>query len=208
MRMLIVVCMLALAAPILADAVQVEITGEVEFNQVSTGPFAAVVAGDAVSVMFALDSNDYLDSPSFPTRGYVIDVASFTATYGSVAVGLQDPFPGGTVPYFVLRDNDPAVDGFFLSTGTDFPAALPLDVEGNLGPFGQNFSVGYDGDTLTSLDILDAVGTYDYTGLTNFYFTVGDGPFDAIGLIFGQLTISGGVRTEAASWGSVKALFR
>jgi len=113
-------------------------------------------------------------------------------TLGSATAGLAMPYPMGRTPYFVLRDNDPAVDGFFFAdNNVDFPfPGLPLDEPGRFGPFASNFLVTYTGDTLISLDILDALGTYTFDGLTVFNYTVGDGPFDAIGLIFEQMTIT------------------
>jgi hypothetical protein len=56
--------------------------------------------------------------------------------------------------------------------------------------FRNNVSVTYTGDTLTSLDIEDAVGTYDFTGLTVFNWTIDDGPFNAAGFVFSDLTIT------------------
>jgi len=41
-------------------------------------------------------------------------------------VPLQSPFPVGQTPYFVIRNNDPAVDGFYISTDVDGPNSLPL----------------------------------------------------------------------------------
>ena len=61
---------------------------------------------------------------------------------------------------------------------------------GRLDIFRNSYEVGYTGDTLSSLDIIDAEGFYDYTGLTNYYFTVIDGWFDAIGLWWQTMTIS------------------
>jgi hypothetical protein len=197
------------ATPVQAALVTVEIEATVEYNQVTFGAFAAVNPGDGVMVQFLVDSEDYLDSGTFPTRGYLIDPASFVLVMGSVSVGLQDPFPAGQTPYFVLRDNDPAVDGFFLSTDVDFPFPLPLNEPANLDPyFGLRIEVGYVGTTLSSLDILDAVGTYDYTGLTSFYTVVHDAFAEPIGLEFVSLTISAPVSVESTSWSSVKALYR
>jgi hypothetical protein len=178
--------------PAQAATVAVEITGEVEYNQVNFGAFADVNSGDPVTILFQVDSDLFMNSASFPTRGYDIDVMSFSMTLGSVTVGLQDPYPAGQIPYFVLRNNDPAVDGFFFANNNvDWPFPdPPLDELGIFGQFGSHYEVGYVEETLSSLDILDAVGSYDFTGLTNFYFVVSDGPFDAIGLIFGQMTIS------------------
>jgi hypothetical protein len=189
-RLAVLAALAVFAAPALATPVEVEITGAVEFNQINFGVFADVNPGDDAVMTFLLDSDDFFNSPNFPTRGYVIDHASYSFMLGSVTVGLQDPFPAGQTPYFVLRDNDPAVDGFFLSTNVDFPFGVPLSEEGQIEQFTGNFSVAYDNDPLPSLDILDAAGVYQFDGLTSFNFTIGDGPFDAMGLIFEQLTIT------------------
>ena len=170
---------------------QVTVTGTVEYNQVHSGALAGVSAGDPVTLSFRVRSDEFTDSMTYPTRGYAIDPASYALTLGSVTVGLQDPYPGGQTPFFVLRNNDPAVDGFFIANNNvDVPwPGLPLSETGAFGPFESHMQVGYTGETLSSLDILDAVGVYDYTGLTNFYFTVNDGGFEPIGLLFGQLEI-------------------
>ena len=190
MHQSITLAALAIAAPTLAQPVMVEIAGEVEFNQVNFGAFADVNQGDAATITFMVDAANFMDSPNFPTRGYEIDHASFDLTLGAVSVGLQDPFPGGETPYFVLRNNDPVVDGFFLSTNVDFPFGVPLDEPGQLDQFVSQFSVTYDNQPLDSLDIVDAAGTYDFTGLTVFNYTVDDGPFQAIGMIFDHMTIT------------------
>jgi hypothetical protein len=91
----------------------------------------------------------------------------------------------------VLRDNDPAADGFFTAENVDWPyPQVRLDEWGRLDIFRNAYEVGYTGDTLSSLDIIDAEGFYNYTGLTNYYFTVIDGWFDAIGLWWQTMTIS------------------
>jgi len=189
--MLVVVAAIA-AIPAQAETVRVEVTGFVEYSQVNFGIFADVNANDLVTLYFEVDSDVFLNSSYYPTRGYAIDLASYSLTLGSVSVGLQDPYPAGNTPYFVLRDNDPAVDGFFTAdNNVDWPyPQLPLSEWGRLDIFRNSYEVGYDGDTLSSLDILDAVGSYDYDGLTNYYFTVIDGWFDAIGLWWQTMTIS------------------
>lgn len=176
-----------------AALVEVKINGEVEFNQIRTGALAKTIvpAGSATQIRFLLNSDDYLNDPDgLPTRGYTIDQSSFQATFGSVTLGLQNPFPPGATPMFVLRNNDPAVDGFFLSTGTAYPFPLPMTEDGFFGKFGCNFSVGYTGATLSSLNIIDAFGQYDYTGLTNFYWSTDDGGNDAMGMVFENMTIA------------------
>jgi hypothetical protein len=202
------VAMVALAAPAMAEMYTVEIVGSVEYSQVSFGQFANVVAGDPVLVSFALDSEDYMDDPTYPTRGYV--ASDFWVTIDDVMVGFQDPYPADLTPYFVIRDNDPAVDGFFLSHGTAFPSGLLINEPANMADFfAVAFNVTYGGDLLSSLDIAGAVGTYDYDGLSVFGFTLDDGPFNAMGFIFEQMTISGGgVAVEEHTLSQVKDLFR
>ena len=68
-----------------------------------------------------MDSNSFLNG-SFPTRGYSIIPSSFTLTVGSATVGLATPYPAGDTPYFVIRDNDPGVDGFLLASHPDVGA--------------------------------------------------------------------------------------
>ena len=182
-----------MAAPVQAGTpVQVEINGFVEFNQINGPPLANVGVGADATISFMLDTDLFTDGAMFPTRGYQIANTSFELAIDAESLGLQVPFPAGQRPYFILRDNDPAVDGFFLDLNPDagFPTGLPLEQLGIFGQFMCNFSVTYGGTTLGSLDLLDAVGTYDFTGLTVFNFTIDDGPFNAMGLIFDQMTIT------------------
>jgi len=181
-----------LAGAASATLVEVNIYGTVEYNQIRFGPLdrAIVPSGSSVAIRFVLDSNAFMNDPDgLPTRGYFIDPSTFTATFGGVTVGMQNPYTDG-MPMFVLRDNDPAVDGFFFSTGTAYPSPLATTEPGQLGPFGVNFKVTYENEPLSSLDILGAIGTYGYGGLTSFNFTTDDGGNDAMGLEFGSMTIA------------------
>jgi hypothetical protein len=199
---MLVVC----GIPAAAEMVQVTATGVVEFNLVNNGPMSNVNANDATTMTFMVDSDTFTNSGGFPTRGYAIDMASFTLTLGSESFGLQSPFPPGQTPYFVLRNNDPAVDGFFVSTSVDSPIGVPIDEVGQLGQFENNFSVTYQNDPLASLDILDAVGAYDLSGLSVFHWTIDDGPFEPVGLIFSTLTISAEAPVPALSPLALSAL--
>lgn len=184
---------LALAAPAAAGIpVTVTVTGIVDYNQISAPPLGLAQKDDVATMVFQLDSTDFVNSPSFPTRGYRIVQSSFSLTMGSATVGLKSPFPAGQTPYFVLRDNDPAVDGFLLSTNVDFPLGVPLNQNGAFGSFIDNFYVTYGGSTLASLDLLDALGSYDFTGLTVFNWTIDDGPVNPLGITFTQMTIECG----------------
>jgi len=172
-----------------ADFVSVTIYGTVAYNQVQVPPFAGNGAGSSVQVSFQLDSNSFVNSPNFPVRGYVIDQSSFTMKVGAANVGLQSPFPGGQTPYFVIRNNDPQVDGFYISTNVDFPFGVPLNAQGAFGAFGNDFSVSYAGNTLNSLNLLDAVGLYDFTGLGSYFWAVTDGGFEPIGIDYNRMVI-------------------
>ncbi|MGA1058167.1 MAG: hypothetical protein ACO3Y3_10770 [Phycisphaerales bacterium] len=172
------------------EMVLVEIAGTVEFNQVSAPPIGSLTAGTAVVLSFLLDSDDFVNSPNYPTRGYVIDQASFSLAGGGVSVGLQSPFPGGEVPYFVIRNDDPAVDGFFIARSVDFPIGVPLGQTGFFDTFSQDFSVTYGGGLLESLDILDAVGTYGFGGLKGYNWTIDDGPASPVSIGFESISIS------------------
>ena len=175
--------------PAQAETVYVEVTGFVEYNLVWFPPLGDVVAGDPVTLYFEVDSDNFLNSTNFPTRGYYIDPASYAITLGPVTLDIN---PAANSPVFVLRDNDPAVDGFFTSEGNvDWPwPQIRTDEMGRLGYFAIPYEVGYTGDTLSSLDIIDAEGFYDYTGLTNYYWTVVDGWFDAMSIWWQTMTIS------------------
>lgn len=172
------------------EVVEVTILGTVEFNQITTPPLGDVSVDDPARLTFLVDSESFVDNATFPTRGYDLDPASFSLVLGSETLGLQDPFPAGQTPYFVLRNDDPAVDGFFLSTDLDGPIGLPIEQAGIFDPFRNNVSVTYGGGTLGSLDILDALGTYDLTGLTVFNWTIDDGPFQPLGILFAELSIA------------------
>ena len=188
------------ALPAQAGLVQVEIRGTVEYNQVrppASFNNTVVHAGDAVRVTFEVDSENYLNSSSFPTRGYVIIPDSysleFDTTTGPVTTGMPSPYPSGGTPYLVLRDNDPHVDGFFLSSNSvDYPfEGIDVDQPARFAPyFQQSFEATYPEDRLPSLDIYDAVGTYDYTGLSVFDFAMVDGGFEAMFIDYQDMTIS------------------
>ena len=183
----------ALAIPLgvaQAEIVLVEIAGTVEFNQVVAPPIGSLTAGTSVVLSFLLDSDLFVNSPTYPTRGYVIDQKSFSIAGGGVSIGLQSPFPSGEVPYFVIRNDDPAVDGFFIARSVDFPIGVPLGQAGVFGNFSQDFSVTYGGGLLESLDILDAVGTYAYDGLKGYNWTIDDGPFSPVSIGFESISIS------------------
>jgi hypothetical protein len=186
-------CSLAgLSAVAVADIYTVTVTGEVLFNQIEDPPLGDVNSNDPVTLSFQVDSTIFLDSVMFPTRGYEIIQDSFALTMGAVTIGLQDPFPASETPYFVLRNDDPAVDGFLLASSPDVgqPDGVPLDQAGAFDQFRMVYATTYNNDPLPSLDIADAVGTYDFTGLTVFSMRIADGPVEsAMEMDFQQMTI-------------------
>jgi hypothetical protein len=173
-----------------ADLVNVEIKGSVEWNFITAPPLGLAHVGDAADLTFTVDSNNFLNNPQFPTRGYPIDKSSFLLKFPNTQIGLLNPYPAGQTPYFVIRNNDPAVDGFMVSTGTGFPEGVPLNQPGGFGPYGNEFHATYPGSMLSSLDILGALGHYDFTGLSVFNWTLDDGPNNAMGILFNNMTIS------------------
>lgn len=213
-NLLIVIAVLSLGATwAWADTVSVEMIGEVEWNQVNQGILAGVNAGDPVYASFTLDSNVWVDSPSgYGIRAYPIDVGSFEMTIGSVGpILLVNPQPSDEVTYFHIRHADPVADGLMISNQLEWDYNLPkLDVAGGLDPyFSFIWSIGYTEETFPSLDIMQCLGSYDFTGLTSFYTGIKDSWADPIGMI-PEVTIisSPSVAVENESFGSVKALYR
>jgi len=152
-----------------ADKVEVSATGQVLFNGIQDEPLGGV-SGGTVEMSFVVDSNNFVDGVPGDTRGYVIDQSSFSLKFqpSGISVGLESPFPAGDTPYFSLVDGFPVSDGFFVSDSPISPGGVPL----SQSPFSANLELGYVGETLSSLDILDAVGVYEFDGLTRFGYTV------------------------------------
>jgi hypothetical protein len=190
--MLLVVAIFA-AIPAQAELVEIEVTGFVEWNYSRHYPLNQANPGDPVTYSFMVNSDNYLDSATFPTRGYEIIGSTLTVQAGPAVLNVANPYPSWYAPpYFVLANDDPAVDGFFMTSGQvdwDWPGVM-TDLYGWCGNFEAHFSVGYDQFTIDSLNIVEAAGTYQYDGLTRFYFNLVDCGFEVVGIDFNQLTIS------------------
>lgn len=182
--------MLLPAADARAEIVNVEVNGSVEWNMIGAPPLNGAQVGQAAKLTFTVDSNNFANNPVHPTRGYPIDLASFKLKFPTFEIGLQNPYPAGQTPYFVIRNNDPAVDGFFVSTGTGNFQGVPLSQAGGFGQFANEFHVTYEGTRLSSLDVLGALGNYNFTGLSVFNWTIDDGPVNALGILFNDMSIS------------------
>ncbi len=176
-----------------ATVVQIEVVGSVDFNGIRTGEFGNIPSGTPASMSFLVDSSNFTNGTFFPTRGYAIDQASFVLNIGGASAAMQQPYPSGETPYFVIRDNDPAVDGFLLASDPDagWPNGVWTDSPARFDPtFHALFHATYGGDTLASLDIKQALGTYTFDGLTVFNWGLEDAGNQPLGLIFDSFTIS------------------
>ncbi len=177
---LVVAGLTTLAAAAHADIVRVTITGNVEQNRFVSGALMGVPAGAPVTVVLDLDSTNYISSVALPTRvrAYPIVGNSLVFTAGSVSVTRNLTYAAN----FCVRNDDPRADGFFLSQGTDLPTEIPLSL-GLTTPFGVQFSRTFSIDTpfptpdnsLTSLDILGALGSWGYEDISSFNFLVAQG---------------------------------
>ena len=155
---------LCIAGSTAADIVQVDVYGTVIFNATSGLPLSSVTVGETAHTSFTVDSNVFVDSIPGTVRAYDVMPASFSLSFsGGASVGL-----GVGPAFFAVRNNDPAVDGFFLSDSTTSFGGVFL----SQAPYREDFHATYGGGTLSSVDILAATGTYDFTGLTVFGYNL------------------------------------
>jgi len=172
-----------------ADLYEVRFSGSVEWNSITAAPLSAGTAGSPATVVFQVESTDFVNSQAFPTRGYTIIPSTFRLILNGTEIGMS---PSVVEPrYFVLRNNDPAVDGFFISADVNGPTGVELNqTHPTWGPYTELCGVTYSGNTLSSLNIEDAVGSYGYDGIQVFSWETSLGPFSPQGMIFEQLTIT------------------
>lgn len=159
-------CIVAtLAGAAQADIVSVSATGEVSYNGINDGDLGTVRGGETATVSFQVDSANYIDGNPGDTRSYAMVPGSFTLSFsGGASVGLADPYPNGLTPNFTLVEGFPVSDGFWVSDSEFSPGGVAL----SQGDYNFTLELGFTGDTLGTLDILDAAGTYGYDGLTRF----------------------------------------
>ena len=173
-----------------ADTVAISVRGQVVSNFITTPPLNGVPVGNTGVMSFTVDSNNFIDGIPGDLRSYPINPSSFALTFqpSGVTVGLANPFPAGQTPYFTLVDGFPVADGFFVSTSTVSPGGVPI----SQSPLQANLELGYAGTTLSSLNILNAFGTYNFTGLTRFSFNLWQASPDNVRLNmdFQQMTIA------------------
>jgi Dockerin type I domain len=170
-----------------AAIVHVHATGPIDYNQFINGPLHGIPAGTPCTMDFDVDSDVYVNSPTYPTRGYPINQSSFVIMVGSVPVGLASPFPAGQTPYFVIRNNDPAVDGFFIATNTDFLSGVPLNTSNINLHFLRTFTVG---TMWPSVNILDALGSYGFEFMSSYEWTFNVGPGTPLEIAYQTISLT------------------
>ena len=155
-----------------AATVKVKILASVDYCVIS-GALAPVPDGAPVVMEFNVDSTNFLNSASYPTRGYAVDLTSFSLSVGGVNVPIVNP--QSPQCWFVLRDNDPAVDGFFISRGgVEVPFYWQVNIPGLTAVHELDFSRGFNnGSPFSSLDILGELGFYDFSNMASYQFTIG-----------------------------------
>ena len=185
-----------------ATPIRVTLRGHVETNGIHNinSTLYGVPVGAPIVWKFTVDSTNFTDSfvspsPNNPNvRSFPIpNDATFDMKVGGVPVPLGT---GATVhPYFTLVNGWPGADSFHVSNVTN-PGA-PTGVPVSIGMTGATtgFYVSYNGSgtpSLGSLDITQAVGTWTYTNLSVYRWSIG-APGGANGQIlevYDSLTIS------------------
>lgn len=183
-------CGLMLAASGASAAiVRVEATGTVEYNDFVSGILSGVQDGEPVLLTFDVDSNVFVNDPNFPTRGYPIVLSSFRYQIGSVSVPLVNPLPNGATAYFVVRNNDPAVDGFYFSISTSTQLDVPVSIGvPNMGAqFLRTFT---NGNIWPTFDILAAQGSWGYEFMSVFHFGIGRGDNTPLGVNYQRISVA------------------
>lgn len=199
LRVISLVAMIGLpsAGAARADIVSVVTRGVVEFSVIG-GSMAGVQAGDPVVMSYSVDSNVFVNSPNFPTRGYPLLLDTFSMTVAGRPVPIVNPQPDGQTAYFVMRNNDPGVDGFVLSTNVDFPVPVTVTIPGLAPEHELDFLVTFnDGNVFPSLDILNALGTYDASNISVYNWSIGR--FGNPGALYTYETITLSVVPEPSS---------
>jgi len=172
-RLICAALLISIPLVVSARPVKVEIKGRVAYNVIK-GDLTNVKAGDPATMSFLIDSSVFADNPFHPTRGYTIKLESFAMNVGGVNLPIVNPQPDGTA-FFVVRDNDPAVDGFFMSQGDlSYPLPIAVKIPG-LNPvhelvFSRTFS---NGNVLPSLDVLRSLKKFGFEYMSSFQWTVG-----------------------------------
>ncbi len=169
---LVVAGIAGLSAVAQAQLVHVRVQGVVDYSVIQ-GSLAGTQPGTPVVMEFDVDTNQFLNSATFPTRGYRMIESSFSMLIGVKPVEIVSPQP--QTPWFVIRDNDPAVDGFFISRqGVELPVNWQVRIPGLTPLHELDFSRGFNVSTIwNSLNILNILGTYGFENMSSYQWTIG-----------------------------------
>jgi hypothetical protein len=177
---------LALPARVKAAPIQVDIYGTVvQNNYVPTHPLGPVTVGSPAHTSFQVDSNNFINSSTFPVRGYSIVPGTFMTTLGSTPVALS-PVTVPPRPFFSIRNDDPQVDGFLISHGVDFVNPTPTTYSS------ANFSFvcSYPKTMLNSVDIMNALGSYSMSGISLIEYDLEFGESIGVDISYNNMTIA------------------
>ena len=165
----------AVASTASADTVHVEITGSVEFNSISVGPLQGA-GGFGTPVTMSFDvTTPGTPNASFPATAedYQIVAPSFTLDVGGSVLDMSS----GSGAFSVM--NGIPVSDRTETNASGLPDGLILAQ-----------SVGWTSTTFSSSDILDALGSYGFAGLTSFGWTVGAPGLGQMSIEYASMDIS------------------
>lgn len=170
---------------------EVTATGTVAYNIFFHEPLYVVSASEGVSLSFRIDSGDFLDDEGGTRRGSLIDKATFSLAFQSLTVGLNEPPHLEAEPaYFVIGNDAPVPDCFFIGGELTSDVGLFLQASGACETPRAHLVLEADGAMLESTQILDALGSYDASGLETIECWVSDLVFQPMLMGFDTITIS------------------
>ncbi len=180
------------AAPANAETITIEAVGTVITNEIfADEPLSLVNPGEKVTLTLEVDSETW--DTFYPEFYRAYAVSSFKLTFsGGLQIGL---LPAALTAYFGVADNFYfGNDNFWIS---NYFYAEPGKVQLAQQPYLFDFQLGYPGDTVDSVDILDALGVYDADSSTLFGFRIWDSYSNnpdnlVMNIEFEGLTIIGG----------------
>ncbi|MFT3683582.1 MAG: GC-type dockerin domain-anchored protein [Phycisphaerales bacterium] len=163
---------LSLASVAGATPVRFVALGHVEYNQFfSNATFYGQAGLPTITpcrLEIVVDSNNFLDNTMYPVRGYVFGANDITMTIGTVSVHARST---ETVNYLCIRNNDPHVDGVFISKGNGFDTEIPLAIVPN--NYGVGFLRTFTSETVfPSTDILQCTGSWAYESMSSYNFGI------------------------------------
>ena len=192
---------LAAAATLACGAAQADNDYRVTVNttvystDTQTGIRDLMPDGAPAQLSFMVDSSNYLNHGTYPTRGYVIDMSTLSFTVNGLALTLDAPTDssGNVIPmYFAMRNNDPKVDGVYLGSTVGGDGSFSVHVPGSSLDFLFNYHQTWSGgNQFSSLNIGENTGTWGAANLSVYQFNLElAGGYDAAEFDVPTITIS------------------